>query len=149
MLRQKIKREDGVGPTLVLGVIGSDVHSIGNKILEHAFQEAGFRVINIGVMSSQEEFIQAAGENSAKAIIVSSLYGHAELDCRGFRENCIRAGIGNILLYIGGNISIGKQDWFQVEKHFQEIGFNRVYPPGTLPEKVIADLKKDLKLEEK
>ena len=28
--------------TIVLGVIGSDVHAIGNKILEYAFTEAGF-----------------------------------------------------------------------------------------------------------
>ena len=27
--------------TLVLGVIGADVHAVGNKILEHAFTEAG------------------------------------------------------------------------------------------------------------
>ncbi len=27
--------------TLVLGVIGSDVHAVGNKILEISFQEAG------------------------------------------------------------------------------------------------------------
>ena len=27
--------------TLVLGVIGADVHAVGNKILDHAFTEAG------------------------------------------------------------------------------------------------------------
>ena len=41
---------------LVMGVIGADVHAVGNKILYHAFTEAGFDVVNLGVMVSQEAF---------------------------------------------------------------------------------------------
>ena len=50
---------------LVLGVIGADVHAVGNKILYHAFTQAGFEVVNLGVMVSQEEFIAAAIESAA------------------------------------------------------------------------------------
>ena len=46
--------------TLVLGVIGADVHAVGNKILDHAFTEAGYKVVNLGVMVSQDEFIRAS-----------------------------------------------------------------------------------------
>ena len=74
---------------IVLGVIGSDCHSVGNKILEAYFTENGFNVTNLGVMVSQEEFIAAAIETGAKAILVSSLYGHGEIDCAGLREKCI------------------------------------------------------------
>ena len=87
--------------TIVLGVIGADCHVIGNKILEHSFKEAGYNVVNLGVMVSQEEFIAAAIESNASAILVSSLYGHGEIDCRGLREKCIEAGLGDILLYVG------------------------------------------------
>lgn len=132
------------GETLVLGVIGADVHAIGNKILEHALREAGFRVINLGVMVSQEEFIRAAIETGARAILVSSLYGHGELDCRGFRDKLIEAGLGDILLYIGGYLVVGKSDWPVVEERFRNMGFDRVYPPGTLPGQAIADLRVDL-----
>ena len=45
---------------LIIGVIGADVHAVGNKILYHAFTEAGFDVVNLGVMVSQEEYIAAA-----------------------------------------------------------------------------------------
>ena len=45
---------------LVIGVIGADVHAVGNRILYHAFTEAGFEVINLGVMVAQEEYIAAA-----------------------------------------------------------------------------------------
>lgn len=131
---------------IVLGVIGSDVHAVGNKILEMAFEEAGFQVINLGVMVSQEEFINAAIESDAAAILVSSLYGHGEMDCRGLREKCQEAGIGDILLYVGGNLVVGKRTFNEVEELFKKMGFDRVYPPGVLPEVAIQDLKKDLGL---
>ncbi|AFM02051.1 MULTISPECIES: methylaspartate mutase subunit S [Desulfitobacterium] len=132
--------------TLVLGVIGADVHAVGNRILDYAFTQAGFKVINIGVLASQEEFIRAAIETAASVIMVSSLYGHGELDCRGLREKCQESGIGDILLYVGGNLVVGKQEFNKVEKRFLEMGFNRVYPPGTMPEVAIEDLRKDLGL---
>ena len=129
---------------LVLGVIGADVHAVGNKILTHAFNLAGFDVENLGVLVSQEEFIAAAIETNADAIIVSSLYGHGELDCRGFRQKCDEAGLEGILLYVGGNIVVGKQDFTEVEKIFLNEGFNRAFPAGTSPETAIACLREDL-----
>lgn len=134
--------------TLVIGVIGADVHAIGNKILYHCFVEAGFDVINLGVMVSQEEYVEAAMESNAAAILVSSLYGHGEIDCRGLRERCEEWGLRNILLYVGGNIVVGKQPFNEVEKRFKQMGFDRVFPPGTDPEITIDFLKKDLKIGE-
>lgn len=131
---------------IVLGVIGADCHAVGNKIMDHAFSEAGFEVINIGVLSSQEDFINAAIETNADTMIVSSLYGHGEIDCRGLRDKCNEAGLKDILLYAGGNLVVGKQDWKTVEKRFLDMGFNRVYPPGTSPQVGIEDLRKDLNI---
>lgn len=132
------------GKTLVIGVIGADVHAVGIKILCHAFTDAGFNVVNLGVMVSQEEYIAAAIETNADAIVVSSLYGHGELDCRGLRDRCDEAGLGGILLYVGGNIVVGKQDFAEVERRFLAMGFDRAFPPGTAPETTIESLKKDL-----
>jgi len=133
---------------LVLGVIGADVHAVGNKILYHAFTGAGFDVTNLGVMVSQEEYIAAAIETDADAIIVSSLYGHGELDCRGMRDKCDESGLEGILLYIGGNIVVGKQPFEDVEKRFKAMGFDRVFGPGTAPETAIESLRKDLNVSE-
>lgn len=133
---------------LVIGVIGADCHAVGNKILDYTFTQAGFEVINIGVLSTQEEFINAAIETDADAIIVSSLYGHGEIDCRGMRDKCNEAGLKNILLYVGGNIVVGKQDWPSVEKRFKDMGFDRVYKPGTPVEQDISDLRLDLKMDD-
>ena len=132
---------------LVMGVIGADVHAVGNRILYHAFTEAGFEVVNLGVMVAQEEYIAAAIESAADAIVVSSLYGQGEIDCTGMREKCDEAGLKGILLYCGGNIVIGKQDFVEVEKRFKAMGFDRAFGPGTAPETTIAALKEDLKIE--
>ncbi|MGD9760997.1 MAG: methylaspartate mutase subunit S [Candidatus Izemoplasmatales bacterium] len=130
--------------TIVIGVIGADVHAVGNKIIEYTLSKSGYNVINIGVLSSQEDFINAAIETNADMIMVSSLYGHGEIDCRGMRDKCIESGIENILLYVGGNIVVGKQDFTEVKQRFIEMGFNRVYPPGTSIDEALKDLKTDL-----
>lgn len=131
---------------IVIGVIGSDCHTKGNKIIHHKLEESGFEVINIGVLSPQIEFINAALETNADAIIVSSIYGYGELDCQGMREKCNEYKLKDILLYIGGNIGTGNEEWEKIEKRFKNMGFNRIYKPGTPIEETIKDLKKDLKL---
>ncbi len=126
--------------TIVTGVIGADVHAVGNKILTYALQEAGFKVINLGVMVSQEEYIEAAVETNADAILVSSLYGHGEIDCNGLRDKCEEAGLTNIPLLAGGNLVVGKQNFEDVEQRFMKMGFTKVYPPNTQLETTITDL---------
>ena len=130
--------------TVVLGVIGADVHAVGNKILDYAFTKAGFKVVNLGVMVTQQEFVEAAIESDASAIAVSSLYGHGEIDCRGLREKCDEAGLKGMKLYVGGNLVVGKSDFTKVEQTFKSMGFDRVYPPGTAPETAILDFQQDL-----
>lgn len=130
--------------TIVIGVIGADVHAVGNKIIEYVLTDHGYNVVNVGVLSSQEDFINAAVETNADMILVSSLYGHGEIDCRGMREKCVEAGIGDIIMYVGGNIVVGKQDFTEVEKRFKAMGFNRVFPPGTPIEADLPFIKEDL-----
>ena len=108
--------------------------------------------MNLGIQVSQQEFIDAAIESKADVIVVSSLYGQGELDCRGLRDKCNEAGLkgvgknGGILLYVGGNIVIGKQPFNEVEKRFKDMGFDRVFGPGTDPMVTLAALKEDLKM---
>ena len=130
--------------TLVLGVIGADIHNIGITILASALRDAGFKVVSLGILVSQEEFVKAAVETAADAILVSSLCGHGELDCPGLRDKCMEAGLGKIVLYAGGNLVVGKKDWEPVERKFVAMGYDRAYPPGTTPHRVIDDLTSDL-----
>ncbi len=135
--------------TVVIGVIGADVHAVGNKIIDFALREAGYNVVNLGVMVSQEEYIQAAIETDADAILVSSLYGHGEIDCQGLREKCNEAGLDDIILVVGGNLVVGKQNFEEVEARFINMGFNKVSPPGTPIEDVFDYLEEAIAAQKK
>lgn len=129
--------------TIVTGVIGSDTHIVGNRILTMALEKSGYKVVSLGALTPAADFVRAAVETRAEAILVSSLYGQGELDCRGFRDLCVEAGLEDILLYVGGNLVVGKQDWAGVEKRFLQMGFDRAFPPGTRTDDVIRALDKD------
>ncbi len=131
--------------TLVTGVIGADTHIVGNRILSMALEKEGFKVVALGALTPAEDFIKAAIETAADAILVSSLYGQGELDCRGFRNMCVEAGLDDITLYVGGNLVVGKQSWEDVESRYRDMGFDRAFPPGTRTPDVVEMLDEDLK----
>jgi len=131
--------------TVILGVIGSDAHVVGITILEQALRAAGFDVVNLGVQTSQEDFITAADDADAEAVLISSLYGHAEQDCQGFRERLDEAGL-DVLTYIGGNLAVGQDEFEETRRKFRELGFDRVFDSETDPEEAIAALRQDLQL---
>jgi len=131
--------------TLVTGVIGSDTHIVGNRILSMALEDAGYHIVALGALTPSEDFVKAALETAADAIMVSSLYGQGELDCKGFRDMCVEAGLQDILLYVGGNLVVGKQDWDSVETRFLDMGFDRAFPPGTRTNEVVEILARDFK----
>ena len=139
----------GVPRTIVTGVIGADTHIVGNRILSMALEKAGFKVVALGALTPAPEFVKAAIETAADAILVSSLYGQGELDCRGFRELCVEAGLEKILLYVGGNLIVGKHPWPDVEKIFLDMGFDRAAAPGTRAETVIDWLNRDFAARER
>jgi methylaspartate mutase sigma subunit len=132
--------------TIVTGVIGMDAHIVGNRILQRVLEREGFKVVPLGALTPPEEFIKAAVETDADAIVISSLYGHAEIDCQGFRDKCTEAGLQDILLYIGGNLSVGRSDFNKTKKIFSDMGFNRVYSPDVKLDSFISDIKNDLEI---
>jgi methylaspartate mutase sigma subunit len=138
-----LEKQDSKG-TVVTGVIGDDVHVVGIRLLEHALKHTGFKVVPLGVQVSQEEFINAAIETGAIAIMVSSLSGHAQLLVPGFREKCIESGLTNIILYLGGQLIIGRTPWEEVEKKYLDMGFDWVCPPGAALSQVVRQLEADL-----
>jgi len=130
--------------TVVLGVIGNDCHAVGNKIIENSLTQEGLNVVNLGVMVSQDEFIDVAIETGAKAILVSSIYGHGEIDCEGLRGRCIERGLENIILYVGGNLVIGKRDFSEVASLFKKMGYDRVFSPSVELTEVVENLRQDI-----
>ena len=132
-------------PTVITGTVGEDSHSIGTRLLSRVLRDNGFKVVELGGLTSPEEFIHAAKETDADAILMSSLYGMAEIDLVGFKEACIEAGLQDVLLYLGGYLMVGRHDWSEAEIRFKALGFDRVYPPEIDLDKAIEDLRSDLR----
>jgi methylaspartate mutase S subunit len=130
--------------TIITGTVGVDAHVIGTKVISRALRDAGFKVVELGAQTPPEEFIMAAQETAADAMLISSLYGMAELDLEGFRDKCTEAGLGDILLYLGGILGVARHDFAEDEAKFKRTGFDRVYPPEADIRAAIADLKGDL-----
>jgi methylaspartate mutase sigma subunit len=135
-------------PTVILGVIGSDCHSVGNKVLDAFLTEHGFHVVNLGVMVPQDDFVRAAADARADAILVSSLYGHGELDCAGLRERCSARGLDRIVLCVGGNLVVGKTPSEAVKQKFRAMGFDYVFLPGDDLEDFVRRLREVLQVKE-
>ena len=131
-------------PRVVTGTIGDDIHSFGIKVINHALSGAGFQVISLGIQTPQEDFVKAAIEADASAILVSSMSGHARLLCEGLRQRCIEAGLPDIVLYVGGTLSTGDTPWPELEQAFLRMGYTRAYPPTTMPGQIIEDLRADI-----
>lgn len=136
---------------IVIGTIGSDAHMIGAWVLQKGLTDAGFNVTFLGAVVPQEEFVNAAIETNAAAILVSSMYGMGILDCDGLRDKCTEAGLKNILIYAGGNVAATQElerNWPEVEKRFKQMGIDRVYRNTVTVAEVVATLKSDLGIDQ-
>src|SRR5947209_13054165 len=112
---------------VVIGVIGDDIHVVGNRIMQLALEESGFQVFNLRTRNRPEHFCEAALETNAHAVFVSSLNGEGEYWCDGFRSRFDQVGLPNVLLYVGGNVVVGERPKSEVDSLFRGYGFDRVY----------------------
>lgn len=129
---------------VVIGVVGHDIHAVANRVLAVVLEDAGFSVHNLRTNNSIEDFVDAALEVEADAILISSLNGEGYNWCSGFRAQLEEAGFGDILLYIGGNLVVGEADESAVISRFKSWGFDRVFYGPTDLNEVINLLKDDL-----
>jgi methylaspartate mutase sigma subunit len=133
---------------VIIGVIGDDIHVVGNRIMQLALEESGFSVYNLRTRNRPEHFCEAALEVNAHAVFVSSLNGEGEYWCYDLRKRFIESGLDHILLYVGGNIVVGKRRPEEVVRRFRQYGFDRVYHQQSDISVAISDLEEDLKVGE-
>lgn len=63
---------DYVG-VVVIGTVKGDLHDIGKNLVGAMLEGAGFKVVDLGVDVSPEQFVSASQENSANIIAMSAL----------------------------------------------------------------------------
>ncbi len=69
---------------VILGVTQSDSHVVANRLLSMILTQHGYQVVNLGVCTPIEDFIDAYLENQdALCVAMGNLNGHAITDTRG------------------------------------------------------------------
>jgi 5-methyltetrahydrofolate--homocysteine methyltransferase len=63
---------DYVG-TVVIGTVKGDLHDIGKNLVAAMLEGAGFKVVDLGVDVSPDQFVAAGRENSANLVAMSAL----------------------------------------------------------------------------
>ena len=70
-----LEKQDGAGSlgTIVLGTVFGDLHDIGKNLTKLLLETSGFRVIDLGENVPAQKFVDAARENNAHIVGLSSL----------------------------------------------------------------------------
>jgi corrinoid protein of di/trimethylamine methyltransferase len=66
------KARESMG-TIVIGTVKGDIHDIGKSVVASMLQASGYDVIDLGIDVDDEAFVQAAIDNNANCVAMSSL----------------------------------------------------------------------------
>lgn len=90
---------------VVLGTVKEDIHEIGKNLVGIMLSGAGFEVIDLGVGVPPQKFIEAAVENKAQLIGMSSLLTLTMPSMKDTIEELKKAGLENqIKTMVGGAV---------------------------------------------
>ena len=126
--------------TVLLGGIGGDSHSVGLTVLHQALLMSGYKVCYLGTQNSLKDFFELA--SLFNVVMISNMDGHVRYYLREFPELLREYKTQGPLWYLGGNLDIG--DGAGYERHFMEMGFDRVFVKFVDINTVLRTLEKDL-----
>lgn len=126
--------------TILLGGIGGDSHSVGLTVLHQALMMSGYKVCYLGTQNSLKDFFELAA--LFNVVMISNMDGHVRYYLREFPEMLREYKIQGPLWYLGGNLDIGDGEGY--ERHFMEMGFDRVFVKFVDINTVLRTLEKDL-----
>ena len=110
---------------VIMAKPGLDGHDRGIKILARAFRDAGMEVIYLGLRQTQPMIVNAAVQEDADVIAISSLNNAHMAVFPKIMKLMKEKGIGDRLLTGGGIIP--EKDMIQLNN----IGVGKLFGPGT------------------
>lgn len=118
------------GIKVIVSMIGLDSHTTGAEVVATLLRDAGFEVVYLGVNQTPAMIVNAAIEEDADVIGISSHasnFGLIEELMHLVEEN----GLTNVRVVCGGNIPPN-----QIEK-LTARGVARVFPPGSSGDAIV------------
>ncbi|MCC6794636.1 MAG: homocysteine S-methyltransferase family protein [Candidatus Hydrogenedentes bacterium] len=88
--------------TIVIGTVYQDVHSIGKDLAKTLFENYGYRVIDLGVMTPLQSYLDAAKEYNADAIGMSALLVQTSNHMISVSKMMLEQGLAHLPVLIGG-----------------------------------------------
>ncbi len=101
------------GMTVVLGNARGDYHSLGREMVGMFLRSAGIRVVDVGLGAEAQTFINAARDNGAMVIGVSSLLVESAKQIIKIREGLDRIGLHKVKIVAGGACFVVDRDFYQ------------------------------------
>ncbi|MFN3690811.1 MAG: cobalamin B12-binding domain-containing protein [Fimbriimonadales bacterium] len=125
-------------PRIVVAKVGLDGHDRGAKVVARALRDAGFEVIYTGLRRTPDEVAQIAIQEDADIVAISILSGAHMTLVPKVMDALKQRNADDILVIAGGTIPDD-----DAEK-LKQMGVKGVYPPGTLIEDFVADIRRML-----
>jgi methylmalonyl-CoA mutase C-terminal domain/subunit len=104
---------------------GLDGHDQGAKVVVRALADAGFEVVYTGLRQTPEQVADAALEENVDVIGLSSMAGSHLPFCRKLKPLLEKAGLGDKLWLIGGNLPA------QDHAELRTLGFKGIFPSSS------------------
>jgi 5-methyltetrahydrofolate--homocysteine methyltransferase len=89
------------GATMLIGTVAGDVHDLGKNIVRMMFESAAFRVVDMGVNVSAEQFLEAYAREKPALVGLSSLLTTTMGEMKNIVER-LRAAYPEAKLIVGG-----------------------------------------------
>lgn len=96
-----------MGCRVLLGTVGSDVHSVANTLLEKAFLDSGFAVSNLGVAVPEDEWVENVELLGPDLILIGSMNGDLLPLTSTIKK--ILKHVPESEIVIGGKLNLGSQ----------------------------------------
>ena len=96
--------------TIVVGTVKGDLHDIGKNLVAMMLEGASFKVVDLGVDVSPEQFVSAVREHNAQLIGLSALLTTTMVNMRGIIEALRASGLRDQVRVIVGGAPV-TQGW--------------------------------------
>ena len=116
---------------VVLAKPGLDGHDQGAKVVARALMDAGFEVIYTGLRQTPEAIARIALDEDADVVALSSMAGSHVPICRKLKPLLEKAGLGDKLWIIGGNLP--ERD----HEELRSLGFKGIFPSSSRLEDIV------------
>ena len=129
---------------IIMGVIGHDIHSVSNILIEQALKKEDFDVLNLGVDIQPYYFRDSIIEFGADALLISSLNGEWKYWIPKL-THCLKPLKTKPILYLGGNIlSLNNKESKKELSKLKTFGIERVFDKEQNFNNFLSYLNKDL-----